>query len=61
MPRYAMILDYVVGVPVDETEAARYYKMSADNGNVSSMFIYSLKLKKMEKEFPLIMKKQYII
>lgn len=41
MFNYARMMYIGDGVPVNESEAAHYYKLSAKNGNTNAMFIYA--------------------
>ena len=41
MYRYAMMLDFGQGVPVDKKKAVEYYKLAAGNGNIEAMFDYA--------------------
>ena len=38
--RFSIFLENVIGVKINKKEAARYCKMSADNGNVEMMYRY---------------------
>lgn len=42
MNNYAVMLKNGNGIPVDKSEAARYFKMAADNGCVISMNAYAV-------------------
>ena len=44
MCNYAYMLNHGLGLQTDKEEAARYYKMAADEGNANAMFIYACML-----------------
>ena len=45
MRYYVIMLEYGDGIGVDKKEAAKYYKMSADKGNSTSMCYHAYMLK----------------